>query len=72
VPTTTRSARGSPSFRTSIPGRDLALHKALATLRGLRTIPTSDDAARFAARWTPHRAVAARILWNSYLANRAA
>jgi DNA-3-methyladenine glycosylase II len=54
------------------PPGDLALHKALATLRGLRTIPTSEEASRLAVRWAPYRAVAARILWHSYLAERAA
>jgi DNA-3-methyladenine glycosylase II len=54
------------------PVGDLALHKALATLRDLPSIPSSDQAARFASRWAPYRAVAARILWHSYLAERKA
>lgn len=54
------------------PPGDLALHKALATLYGLRSVPSSDEAARLAARWAPYRAVAARILWHGYLAERAA
>ena len=52
------------------PTGDLALHKALARLRGLRQIPSSDEAVRLAARWRPHRAVAARILWHGYLSTR--
>lgn len=52
------------------PPGDLALHKALARLRGLRQIPSSDEAARLAARWRPYRAVAARILWHGYLSTR--
>jgi DNA-3-methyladenine glycosylase II len=53
------------------PAGDLALHKAIAKLGGLRRIPSSDEAARLADRWTPYRAVAARILWHDYLAERA-
>lgn len=51
------------------PTGDLALHKALAKLRGLRQLPSSEQATRLAARWAPYRAVAARILWQSYLAS---
>lgn len=54
------------------PPGDLALHKALAKLRGLPKVPSSDEAAELAARWTPYRAVAARILWHGYLSERAA
>ena len=54
------------------PPGDLALHKALATLRGLPRVPTSDEAIEIAAAWAPHRAVAARILWHGYLSERAA
>ena len=51
---------------------DLALHKALAKLRGLPQVPSSDVAARLAEAWAPYRAVAARILWHGYLADRVA
>ena len=54
------------------PPGDLALHKALARLRRRPAIPTSDEAGAFATRWRPWRAVAARILWHGYLAERAA
>ena len=54
------------------PTGDLALHKALAALRGLPQIPSAAEAAQLAARWSPYRAVAARILWHGYLADRAA
>ena len=54
------------------PTGDLALHKALARLRGLSRLPTSEEAERLAAAWSPYRAVAARILWHGYLAARAA
>ncbi len=52
------------------PRGDLALHVALARLRGSRRAPTSDEAERYARRWRPWRAVAARILWHDYLAAR--
>ena len=54
------------------PPGDLALHKALAKLRRLPEIPSSEEATRLAARWAPFRAVAARILWHGYLTERAA
>ena len=53
------------------PPGDLGLHKSMAELRGLRAVPTSDQAAAFAMRWRPWRAVAARLLWHSYLSRRA-
>ena len=49
------------------PPGDLGLHKSLAEVRGLPTIPASDEAADFALRWKPWRAVAARLLWHAYL-----
>jgi DNA-3-methyladenine glycosylase II len=52
------------------PPGDLALHRALVTLRRLPHTPSSDAAARLAERWAPYRAVAARILWHGYLAGR--
>jgi DNA-3-methyladenine glycosylase II len=54
------------------PVGDLALHKALVGLRGLPRLPTSEEAERLAAAWSPYRAVAARILWHGYLAAKAA
>jgi DNA-3-methyladenine glycosylase II len=54
------------------PPGDLALHKAMARLHGLATVPTSDEAASIALRWRPWRAVAARLLWHAYLSERAA
>jgi DNA-3-methyladenine glycosylase II len=53
------------------PPGDLGLHKSLAEVRRLRAVPTSEAAAAFALRWRPWRAVAARLLWHSYLARRA-
>ncbi len=53
------------------PPGDLGLHKSMAEVRGLSAVPTSDAAAAFAMRWRPWRAVAARLLWHSYLSRRA-
>lgn len=53
------------------PPGDLGLHKSMAEMRGLSAVPTSDAAAAFALRWRPWRAVAARLLWHSYLSRRA-
>jgi DNA-3-methyladenine glycosylase II len=52
------------------PPGDLALQKALVRLRRLPETPTSERAALIARRWAPYRAVAARILWHGYLAER--
>jgi DNA-3-methyladenine glycosylase II len=52
------------------PPGDLALHKAIATMRRLADIPSSDEAAHLALRWKPFRSVAARILWHGYLTER--
>ena len=54
------------------PPGDLGLHKSMAEIRGLSAVPTSDAAAAFAMRWRPWRAVAARLLWHSYLSRREA
>jgi len=42
----------------------------LARLRRLPELPTTERATLLARRWTPYRAVAARILWHGYLAER--
>lgn len=52
------------------PPGDLALHLALKQLRALKAAPSSAVAERMAERWAPWRAVAARILWRGYLAER--
>jgi DNA-3-methyladenine glycosylase II len=52
------------------PPGDLALHKAMTSLPGFDTVPTSEQAAAWAQRWRPWRAVAARILWHGYLSER--
>ncbi len=52
------------------PPGDLALHKQLQRLHGLATPPDSATAIRMADAWRPLRAVAARILWQGYLAEQ--
>lgn len=52
------------------PPGDLALHAALARLRGLPRRPSTVEAERYATRWRPWRAIAARILWHGYLSER--
>ena len=49
------------------PAGDLALHQILQRTWRLPRLPSTAEAATFAARWTPWRAVAARILWHAYL-----
>ena len=49
---------------------DLGLHKSMVEVRCVRTLPSTVQAAAFAQRWRPWRAVAARILWHSYLSRR--
>jgi DNA-3-methyladenine glycosylase II len=53
------------------PPGDLALHKVIAQFDG-GAIPSTARAAEIAAGWRPLRAVAARILWHSYLSARTA
>ena len=54
------------------PPGDLALHNALRRLYGSASTLTASEVEQLSARWQPLRAVAARILWHSYLAERAA
>ncbi len=54
------------------PSGDLALHRSLQRTCQLRHLPSADEAATIARRWIPWRAVAARLLWHAYLAERAA
>lgn len=54
------------------PPGDLALHKAMGRLDGSAWVPSSGQVEQLATRWRPLRAVAARILWHGYLAERAA
>ena len=52
------------------PPGDLALQKALQWCKGLPDRPVGDEELAIAAAWSPWRAVAARILWHGYLAER--
>jgi DNA-3-methyladenine glycosylase II len=53
------------------PAGDLALAVAAKDLFGLRERPTPDELEVLAEKWRPHRAVAARMLWQYYLAKKA-
>ncbi|HUQ41575.1 MAG TPA: hypothetical protein VM052_03655 [Candidatus Limnocylindrales bacterium] len=50
------------------PSHDLALAIAMREVKRLRTVPTPERQLRIAERWRPWRAVAARLLWQHYLA----
>ena len=52
------------------PDGDIALASAVAKLRRMRTRPTFARLAQIAERWRPYRSVAARMLWQFYLAER--
>ena len=52
------------------PAGDLALAVAMKELLGLATRPGPLELERWAEQWRPHRAVAARMLWQYYLGRR--
>src|SRR5689334_3272231 len=52
------------------PAGDLALAVAMKELMGLATRPGPLELERWAEQWRPHRAVAARMLWQYYLATK--
>lgn len=52
------------------PAGDLALAVAVKELKGLATRPSPQELEEIAERWRPHRAVAARMLWQYYLGRR--
>jgi len=52
------------------PAGDLALAVAMKDLKGLAARPGPDELERLAERWRPHRAVAARMLWQYYLGKK--
>lgn len=54
------------------PHGDLALAEAVFRVKRMRARPDHSALTRFAERWAPWRAVAARILWSHYLSLRAA
>jgi DNA-3-methyladenine glycosylase II len=53
------------------PAGDLALAVAMMELKGLAKRPRPDELERLAESWRPHRAVAARMLWQHYLGRSA-
>ena len=52
------------------PAGDLALAVAMKELKGLAQRPGPEELERLAETWRPHRAVAARMLWQYYLGRR--
>ena len=52
------------------PDGDIALASAFGKIRKLKTRPSFPELARFAERWRPYRSVAARMLWQYYLAEQ--
>jgi DNA-3-methyladenine glycosylase II len=52
------------------PSGDLALATGARELLGLAVRPGERELAELAERWRPHRAVAARVIWNHYLGVR--
>ena len=52
------------------PSGDLALAVAVADLKRLERPPKPEELEKMARRWKPYRAVAARMLWQYYLAKR--
>jgi DNA-3-methyladenine glycosylase II len=53
------------------PHGDLALAEAVYRVKRMRSRPDHPALTRFAERWAPWRAVAARILWSHYLHRQA-
>lgn len=53
------------------PSRDLALAASAARVKRLRRPPSPEKLAGLAEAWRPYRSVAARMLWQHYLAERA-
>jgi DNA-3-methyladenine glycosylase II len=52
------------------PDGDVALATAVGKLRKLNMRPSFAELAKIAERWRPYRSVAARMLWQYYLAER--
>ncbi len=52
------------------PAGDLALALTIKGLEKLEHTPRADEMLKIAERWQPYRSVAARMLWQSYLAQR--
>ena len=54
------------------PDGDVALATAVGNVRQMKTRPTFVELAKIAEAWRPYRSVAARMLWQYYLAGRKA
>jgi DNA-3-methyladenine glycosylase II len=52
------------------PAGDLALAVAIQELKNLKKRPSPDELEEIAEQWRPHRAVAARMLWQYYLGRK--
>jgi DNA-3-methyladenine glycosylase II len=52
------------------PDGDIALASAVGKLRKMKTRPAFTELAQIAESWRPYRSVAARMLWQYYLAER--
>lgn len=52
------------------PAGDLALAIAYRDLKTLKTTPKAEELLQLGEKWRPFRSVAARMLWQFYLANR--
>ena len=52
------------------PAGDLALAVAIKELKGLAARPSPEQLEQIAEQWRPHRAVAARMLWQYYLGRK--
>lgn len=52
------------------PAGDLALAVAIKELKGLPARPSHEELELIAEQWRPHRAVAARMLWQYYLGRK--
>jgi DNA-3-methyladenine glycosylase II len=52
------------------PAGDLALAVAIKELKGLVKRPSPEELEEIAEQWRPHRAVAARMLWQYYLGRK--
>jgi DNA-3-methyladenine glycosylase II len=52
------------------PDGDIALASAAGRLQKMKARPSFVQLARIAERWRPYRSVAARMLWQYYLAEQ--
>ena len=53
-----------------MPRGDIALHEAYRRLADLDHRPSSDEFIALAAKWSPYRSTAARLLWHYYLSEK--